>query len=139
MAPPEVTKMLSNKATELVAKYGGASATIGGAFVLVGDFDYRDKTKKDLIEYISDLESRLDEQRWRVIATGELPVVNDEVLALAIESETYDVGYYDPKYNDGDGWYDYDENYHPWDTPVSHWMPLPKLPGKLTLKKGGDI
>lgn len=49
---------LSPNATELIAKYGNASTTIGGAFVLAGDFDYRDKAKKELEDYIAELEAQ---------------------------------------------------------------------------------
>jgi len=49
---------LSPTATELIAKYGNASTTIGGTFVLAGDFDYRDKTKKELEDYITELETQ---------------------------------------------------------------------------------
>ena len=49
---------LSPTATELIAKYGNASTTIGGTFVLAGDFDYRDKAKKELEDYIAELETQ---------------------------------------------------------------------------------
>ena len=52
---------LSPTATELIAKYGNASTTIGGTFVLVGDFDYRDKAKKELEDYIAELETQNQE------------------------------------------------------------------------------
>lgn len=88
MAPPEVTKMLSNKATELVAKYGGASATIGGAFVLVGDFDYRDKTKKELEDYIYSIELQLNNMNFHAKALQELLTQNmDTVVFLLGEKD----------------------------------------------------
>ena len=49
---------LSPTATELIAKYGNASTIIGGTFVLVGDFDYRDKAKKELEDYIYSKEKK---------------------------------------------------------------------------------
>ena len=49
---------LSPSATDLIAKYGNASTTIGGIFVLAGDFDYRDKAKKELEDYIAELETQ---------------------------------------------------------------------------------
>ena len=52
---------LSPTATELIAKYGNASTTIGGTFVLRGDFVYRDKAKKELEEYITKLETQIQE------------------------------------------------------------------------------
>lgn len=52
---------LSPTAAELIAKYGYASTTIGGTFVLLGDFDYRDKAKKELEEYITKLETQIQE------------------------------------------------------------------------------
>lgn len=52
---------LSPTAAELIAKYGNASTTIGGTFALVGDFDYRDRTKKKLVDYIAELETQNQE------------------------------------------------------------------------------
>lgn len=52
---------LSPTAAELIAKYGYASTNIGGTFVLVGDFDYRDEAKKELEDYITELETQNQE------------------------------------------------------------------------------
>jgi len=100
-----------------------------------------DYSSEDLQDVVDEMESRIAEleaenerlkeaQRWRIVANGELPVPFDEdgydnnVLALSIESEEYDVGHCHPEY----GWVDYDEGYHSWSREVTHWMPLPVLP-----------
>lgn len=63
---------LSPTATELIAKYGNASTTIGGTFVLVGDFDYRDKAKKELEDYIYSIELELNNMNFHAKALQEL-------------------------------------------------------------------
>ena len=60
--PEEIDQTkLSPTATELIAKYGNASTIIGNSFVLAGDFDYRDKAKKELEDYIAELETQNQE------------------------------------------------------------------------------
>ena len=76
--PEEIDRTkLSPTATELIAKYGNASTIIGGAFVLVGDFDYRDKAKKELEDYITELETQNQELKSNYIGRSNLEIMNE--------------------------------------------------------------
>ena len=79
---------LSPTATELIAKYGNASTTIGGTFVLVGDFDYRDKAKKELEDYIYSIELKLNNTKFHAKSLQKLLTESmDNVVELKSKFE----------------------------------------------------